>query len=109
MTALKSNKRVRAYLDAVLALSKWHGLSISHEDISGAFTIVDYNESDSNWLIAADYNKYDDSSIKKEEAEQKRLLAIYKASGTLSHGQRPYGNLSAAIVGANKNDNGGRK
>jgi hypothetical protein len=45
--------RVDAFLEEVIAVSKKHGLSISHEDRHGAFEIEKFSESNASWLRAA--------------------------------------------------------
>lgn len=42
------------FKEAVVALCKGFGLSISHEDIGGAFIIRAYNQRDVEWFMAAD-------------------------------------------------------
>jgi hypothetical protein len=46
----RRNRRVDAFIEAVLAVCKQHGLSISHEDCHGAFIVVDYAEEFDKWL-----------------------------------------------------------
>ena len=41
------------FLEAVVVLSKEHGLSLSHEDRHGAFIVEQYSESNAKWLMAA--------------------------------------------------------
>jgi hypothetical protein len=45
--------RVQEFLEAVIALSKSRGLSISHEDGHGGFLVAEYDESLSRWLLDA--------------------------------------------------------
>lgn len=45
--------KVIAFLDEVIELGKRQGLSISHEDVHGAFIVRPFNEDDAEWLMAA--------------------------------------------------------
>ena len=47
------DEAVNEFLDAVIALSKEHGLSIGHEDSQGAFIVMPYDEQLSDWLWEA--------------------------------------------------------
>lgn len=49
----KDNPRTRAFLDAIVALSREHGLSLSHEDGHGAFMVEPFDERNADWLMAA--------------------------------------------------------
>lgn len=44
------NKKIDAFIDEVIAVSKKHGLSIGHEDVHGAFEIEEFSESNALWL-----------------------------------------------------------
>lgn len=41
------------FLDDIIAVYKKHGLALSHEDTQGAFEIVKLDESNIQWLLAA--------------------------------------------------------
>lgn len=44
------NKKIDAFIEEVIAVSKKHGFSISHEDGHGAFEIEKFSESNTSWL-----------------------------------------------------------
>jgi hypothetical protein len=44
------NKKIDAFIEEVIAVSKKHGFSISHEDGHGAFEIEKFSESNASWL-----------------------------------------------------------
>lgn len=48
-----TKEKQEQFIEAVIALSKGFGLSISHEDKHGDFTIEAYNETYSEWLSNA--------------------------------------------------------
>ena len=48
----RSDKVVK-FLDAVVELSKQHGLSLSHEDGHGGFLVQPADQSNYRWLLAA--------------------------------------------------------
>lgn len=48
---------IDAFLSEVLGVCKKHGLSISHEDIGGAFVVKKFNDGDNDWLFNAMNNK----------------------------------------------------
>jgi len=50
------NKKIDAFLEAIIAVSKRYGYAISHEDIHGSFEIVTKNEGYFNWLLDANDN-----------------------------------------------------
>ena len=47
------NKKIDAYIEEVLAVSRKHGLSISHEDSQGAFIVEEFSKANADWLLAA--------------------------------------------------------
>ena len=48
------DKRIaRKIIDIVIALGKYYGVSLSHEDGHGAFLIEPFSEKNANWLRAA--------------------------------------------------------
>lgn len=46
---LKGNK-YRDFIEDIIAVCKKHKLSISHEDVGGAFVIHKFNDYDVEWL-----------------------------------------------------------
>ena len=48
-----TKEKQEQFIEAVIALSKGFGLSISHEDGHGTFMIEAYNETYSEWLTNA--------------------------------------------------------
>lgn len=44
------NKKIDAFIEEVIEVSKKHGFSISHEDGHGAFVIEKFSESNASWL-----------------------------------------------------------
>lgn len=44
------SKKIDAFIEEVIAVSKKHGLSISHEDGHGAFEIEKFSEANASWL-----------------------------------------------------------
>ena len=51
------NKAIDIFLTEIIAVSKKHGFSISHEDGQGAFMVTEYTEGNSLWL----WNAQDDT------------------------------------------------
>lgn len=49
----KDSPRARAFLEAIAALSREHGLSLSHEDGQGAFIVEPLAERNLEWLMDA--------------------------------------------------------
>ena len=47
---------VKAFLLEIAEVSKRHGLSISHQDIAGAFVVEKYDPRNIQWLCFASYN-----------------------------------------------------
>ncbi len=47
------NEKVDSFLLDIIKVCQKHDLSISHEDIHGAFTVTNYNTSDIDWLFSA--------------------------------------------------------
>lgn len=45
--------RVRAFLEAVVKLSREHGLSISHEDGHGSFLVIEHDPYNDEWMSEA--------------------------------------------------------
>ena len=50
------------FIEAVIALFKLYGMSISHEDDSGEFIIEDYDERNSEWLRRADIHRNEEKA-----------------------------------------------
>lgn len=48
-----SNPRVEAFLDAIVAVYRKHGMSLSHEDTHGAFKIERDSAENEEWLRGA--------------------------------------------------------
>lgn len=44
------NKKIDAFIEEVISVSKKHGFSISHEDGHGPFEIEKFSESNASWL-----------------------------------------------------------
>lgn len=53
----KREVKKKRFLTEIVNLCKEYDLSLSHEDGHGAFLVSDYNESYSNWLLNADFEK----------------------------------------------------
>jgi len=49
----KENTNIDAFIEEIIEISKKHGLSISHEDTYGAFTVEKYSEDNAEWLRGA--------------------------------------------------------
>lgn len=47
------NEKIDTFIEEVIAVSKKHGFSISHEDVHGSFEIEEYSESNISWLREA--------------------------------------------------------
>lgn len=47
------NKKAKAFIEEIIEVSKKHGLSISHEDIGGAFKIEPYDDENIEWIEAS--------------------------------------------------------
>ena len=58
----KQTPKVRAFLEAVVTMSRAVGLSISHEDGHGAFLVVDHDPYNDEWMRQA----FDDTAEGKK-------------------------------------------
>lgn len=56
LTRNRAAKKIR-FLTEIVNLCKEYNLSLSHEDGHGSFLVSEYNESYSNWLMDADWEK----------------------------------------------------
>lgn len=58
------NPLIDVFLEEIAAICKTHGFAISHEDIHGAFEVVDIEDGNLDWLMEA----HDATKDKKKEA-----------------------------------------
>lgn len=49
----KTDLEIKAIIEEIIALCKFHQISIAHEDSQGAFQITNYLEDHSDWLRSA--------------------------------------------------------
>jgi hypothetical protein len=61
----RTNKtdKVDAFLAEVIAVSRKHGMSISHEDSNGAFIVEPFSEHNAEWLNMACISSAKDTYI----------------------------------------------
>jgi hypothetical protein len=70
------NKEVDSFINEILTVCKKHGMSISHEDTHGGFSIVKYKDSYAEWFLNAHDNMSEEDIpyIDKYEEWKKEVL-----------------------------------